>query len=305
MPDAHEARGKHVQKEPPKKLFDAKRHHAFLVARLTLNVPVTFLPAFLGPLGNYVNATDQAGNSSGWQELGTWTAYAASSQPATVNSVTPSSGTGTAQTFTYSISDVNGYEYLGNIIFTINSSDSAVNACVFSFYPSGNQIFLLNNADTAWLPPATLGSSGTLSNSQCQLSLSGSSMSGSGNNLTIMLALTFASTFTGIQNQYVLAADHAGNYPSIGPYATWTTEATTITVTSAPLALSLTVDGNACTTPCPFQWVPGSTHTLNVPAQLKKAKRKCNQMQPRLVRICSITICRTQGQSTRVLILSP
>jgi hypothetical protein len=32
MPDAHEARGEHVQKKPSKKLFDAKRHHAFLVA---------------------------------------------------------------------------------------------------------------------------------------------------------------------------------------------------------------------------------------------------------------------------------
>jgi hypothetical protein len=209
--------------------------------RLTLNVTVTFLPAFLGPLGNYVNATDQAGNSSGWQELGTWTAYAASSQPPSVDSVTPSSGTGTAQTFTYSISDVNGYEYLGNIIFTINSSDSAVNACVFSFYPSGNQIFLLNNADTAWLPPATLGSSGTLSNSQCQLNLSGSSMSGSGNNLTITLALTFTSTFSGTQNQYVLAGDHAGNYPSIGPYATWNADVGTVaTPTFSPAAGSYT-----------------------------------------------------------------
>jgi hypothetical protein len=235
--------------------------------RLTLNVPVTFLPAFIGPLGNYMNATDQAGNSSGWQELGTWTGSAASSQTPTVNSVMPSSGMGTVQPFTYSISDVNGYEYIGRVNVTINSSDASVNACVFSFYPNANQMYLLNNAGTAWEGPAALGSSGTpLSNSQCQLSLAGSSMSGSGSTLTIVLALTFTSSFTGTQNQYVQAVDHAGNYPSIGPYGTWTTETTTaITVTSAPLSRSLTVDGTVCTAPCaPFQWVPGSNHTLTV-----------------------------------------
>jgi hypothetical protein len=32
MPDAHEAQGEHVQKETPKKLFDAQRHHALLIA---------------------------------------------------------------------------------------------------------------------------------------------------------------------------------------------------------------------------------------------------------------------------------
>ncbi len=37
-----------------------------------------------------------------------------------------------------------------------------------------------------------------------------------------------------------------------------------ISVTSAPLGLSLTVDGAACTAPCAVQWAPGSGHTVSV-----------------------------------------
>ena len=39
-----------------------------------------------------------------------------------------------------------------------------------------------------------------------------------------------------------------------------------VTVSSSPAGLSLTVDSSACTSPCSFQWAPGSTHTLAVTA---------------------------------------
>ena len=38
----------------------------------------------------------------------------------------------------------------------------------------------------------------------------------------------------------------------------------TITVTSAPSGLSLSVNGTACTAPCSFQWTPGSNQTIAV-----------------------------------------
>src|SRR5581483_5808626 len=40
------------------------------------------------------------------------------------------------------------------------------------------------------------------------------------------------------------------------------TAPTSITVASSPGGLSLTVDGSSCTSPCSFQWTPGSTHTI-------------------------------------------
>ena len=38
----------------------------------------------------------------------------------------------------------------------------------------------------------------------------------------------------------------------------------TITVTSAPSGLSLSVNGTGCTAPCSFQWTPGSNQTIAV-----------------------------------------
>ena len=170
-----------------------------------------------------MNATDTAGNSSGWQELGTWSAYAASSQVPTVDSITPGSGLGMAQSFQYSVSDVNGFGYIGRIDILLNGSDSSPNGCDFSFYPP-NEMFLLNDAGTAWTY-ATLGSSGTLSNSQCQLSVATASMSSSANDLTLNLPLTFTSGFSGGKNHYVGVLDHAQGYSSVGPYGTWTVAA--------------------------------------------------------------------------------
>jgi hypothetical protein len=41
----------------------------------------------------------------------------------------------------------------------------------------------------------------------------------------------------------------------------------TVTVTSAPVGMSLSVDSVACTAPCSFQWAPGSSHTVAAATQ--------------------------------------
>ena len=40
---------------------------------LTLNVTVTFKPAFAGAKNVYLHAVDISGSNSGWQQLGGWT----------------------------------------------------------------------------------------------------------------------------------------------------------------------------------------------------------------------------------------
>jgi hypothetical protein len=52
-----------------------------------------------------------------------------------------------------------------------------------------------------------LGQSGTLQNSQCAVNAASSSVSGSGNNLTVNLALSFQASFTGTKNIYMDAYD--------------------------------------------------------------------------------------------------
>jgi hypothetical protein len=50
----------------------------------------------------------------------------------------------------------------------------------------------------------TIGAAGTLPNSQCTINVGASSVSASGNNLTLNLALTFESAYAGAKNTYAL-----------------------------------------------------------------------------------------------------
>src|SRR5436309_732331 len=97
------------------------------------------------------------------------------------DSMTPSSGAGSAQTFAFKGSSPSGYSNIAWIQVWFNSGSSGCYAYLSA--PSG-QVSLLNDAGNSWLGPATLGSGNTIENSQCRVNLSGSSMSGSGDNLT-------------------------------------------------------------------------------------------------------------------------
>ncbi|MEK7755471.1 MAG: hypothetical protein AAB654_26335, partial [Acidobacteriota bacterium] len=55
----------------------------------------------------------------------------------------------------------------------------------------------------------TLGSSGTLQNSQCAINVGASSISGSDNTLTLNLAITFKPAFVGARNIYTYVLDTA------------------------------------------------------------------------------------------------
>ncbi|MBZ5621906.1 MAG: hypothetical protein LAQ69_24745, partial [Acidobacteriia bacterium] len=72
-----------------------------------------------------------------------------------------------------------------------------------------NTVYLANDAGTDWLGHVTLGQSGSLQNSQCTVSAAGSSASGSGTNLTLNLALTFQTAFSGARNIYMEVYDGA------------------------------------------------------------------------------------------------
>src|SRR5436853_895645 len=46
---------------------------------LTIGFAIAFLPAFVGPQGVFEYVSDLGGQNSGWQVVGNWQAYAASS----------------------------------------------------------------------------------------------------------------------------------------------------------------------------------------------------------------------------------
>jgi hypothetical protein len=206
---------------------------------LTLNLALSFTPAFIGNQKIFMNVFDKGGlsNPPGWQQYGTWTVVASPDHPPQSVSVTPLSGTGSSQAFQFLYTDPDGFVDLNQIFVFINSTSGPGNGCVLVYLQASNGLFLLNDAATAWLGPASPGSAGTLQNSQCTVSLPASSISTSGSNLTLNLALSFTTAFLGPQNIIMNAVDYAGQTSGWQPRGSYTV---TPAVDHAPQAVSVT-----------------------------------------------------------------
>ena len=146
------------------------------------------------------------------------TKYVSSAGPANV-SVTPNSGSGTSGTFTFQYSDSNGVTDFSVVSALFgNSSSSLASSCAVIFNRVQNTLALLT--DSGAQPTATVTpGSGSEQNSQCILNGGGSSVTLSGNILTLTLALTFQPAFTGAKNVYMQAANLSLTTP-------WQTEGT-------------------------------------------------------------------------------
>ena len=167
--------------------------------QLTVSVPVTFQAAFAGAKNVYVYVDDNANLNSGWQTAGTWTVPSGSAPPSVV-SVSPSSGSGLSQTFTFTLSDAAGAAAINDVYVLVNGAFSSASGCFFEYYRPANTFWLSNDADTAWQGSTAVGSGAAVSNSQCTLNGAGASMSANANQLTVSVPATFQTAFAGVKN---------------------------------------------------------------------------------------------------------
>jgi hypothetical protein len=156
-----------------------------------------------------------------WQEMGVWAVGTFVNQPPAVLSVSPSSGSGWSRSFTFVASDANGFADLESVHILIHSGLNASNACYVAYVRGDNRLWMLSDQGTAWLGPVTAGAAGTLQNSQCSVSAAESGASGSGNTLTLNLALSFKASFAGLRRIYALARDLGGLTTSWQELGTW------------------------------------------------------------------------------------
>ncbi len=139
-------------------------------------------------------------------------------------SVSPSGGSGASQSFTFTFSDGNGWQNLQvvDILIQGNFVDGR-NACYVAIVPSANQVLLVDDAGDAGGPfgVLVLPTTGGISNSQCSINATGSSMSGSGNTFTVTLALTFSAGFDGNKVFFMAAGDSQGANTGWQALGTW------------------------------------------------------------------------------------
>ena len=193
---------------------------------LSVNLALSFTSAFYGDRTVFMIARDAGGQSSGWQSQGSWRVTSPAVPPVPI-SVTPESGNGSEQTFTFLFSDLNGAADIEVTTTLISSALSGNNACYV--WSSGDRFWLRDDAHSAWLGPVTMGTTDSLTNSQCSLDAEGSSISDSGNNRTVNLALSFTTAFAGDKTVYMSARDSGG-------WSLWFTRGTW----TVPAALSFT-----------------------------------------------------------------
>jgi len=187
---------------------------------LTLNLAIGFTSGFAGAKNVYGSAQSSGGTSTGLQPLGTWTVAAISQAPQAV-SVSPSSGGGVSQTFAFVYTDSNGASDLGSAQAMINASNSGVSSCYVWVTPGTGAIWLAGDAGN-WPAAMTLGTAGTLQNSQCAVNVGSSSGALSGSTYTLSLAVTFQSGFSGVKSTYSYATSLAGLNSGWQTLGTWT-----------------------------------------------------------------------------------
>src|SRR5581483_3755389 len=123
---------------------------------LTLNVPVTFKPAFAGVKNTYLFAQDTTGQVTGWQVKGTWTVT--TNFVISTDFVSPSSGSGASSTFMFSYKDSGGYDRIGWVYGLFQGQFAVANGCMWQYVASSHTLWLLNDDASIYLGPITPGS---------------------------------------------------------------------------------------------------------------------------------------------------
>lgn len=190
---------------------------------LTLTLNIEFRSSFAGTRIVYLAARDTAGGNSNWQRLGVWTVPGLPLTSPAVVSMSPQRGSGAGPVaFTFQFYDGDGAQDLNVLNILVNDWLDGRQACYLAYVRSLNGVYLVNDAGDGLLPLLPLGGTGSVSNSQCTVLASGSSVSASGSYLTLTLNLAFKSGLAGNRVFYVAARDmmeHNSGWQAMG---TWT-----------------------------------------------------------------------------------
>jgi hypothetical protein len=127
-----------------------------------------------------------------------------------VPTVTYMGATNSSQQLSVTFNAAGGYQTLNVVNILINSVLDARQACYLAYTRSSNTLAVVaDSGDATQLSGKVMDGTGAIGNSQCTVSLAGSSATGSGNSLTLSLNINFSSSFTGNKVVYAAARDTA------------------------------------------------------------------------------------------------
>ena len=188
----------------------------------TLKLAIIFTPFFTGTKTVYATASTLESLNS---RVANGRHMDGSHHDAIGIQLTPPSGSGTSQTFTFVYNDSKGIADVGTMLALFNTSLTNTNGCYVQFSPN---LVQLAGDDGSWSPPKFLGAdggNGTLTNTQCILNLSASSALPIGYAYLLNLAITFRNGSAGTSNVYSYALSKTGSYTGWQMVGTWTVPA--------------------------------------------------------------------------------
>ncbi len=146
-------------------------------------------------------------------------------------SISPYQGTGPNATLTFVYAHPNGWSAIASAEFIINprwEPNTRSGGCYIKYGP-GTGLFTLIADDGIGVAGTTApGSSVNISNSQCTLNAAGSSATTSGTTLTLVVPLTFSSSFTGQRHIWMQAVDYNNLSTNWLVYGVWFPTATSV-----------------------------------------------------------------------------
>jgi hypothetical protein len=126
--------------------------------------------------------------------------------PAPIN-LTPATGNGN-QTLTVTFNAPGGVQTLDVVNVLINTALDGRQACYLAYSRPSNALYIVaDNGDSNQISGKVMDGNGSVGNSQCMVTLAGTSATGNGNTLTLALNLSFSSSFAGNKVVYAAARD--------------------------------------------------------------------------------------------------
>jgi len=190
---------------------------------ITLTLQMSFSQGFAGNKVIYMAAQDTASVNSGWQALGTFNVPGTPPAGPAVSGMSPARTSALSQTYTFTFTDTNGFADLSVLNVLVNNSIDGRAACYVAFAPSGasgGSVYLVDDAGDAGGPYSgmVIPGSGSVSNSQCSISGTGSAVTASGGTMTLTLAISFSQSFAGNRVFYLAARSNTLNsgWQSVG-----------------------------------------------------------------------------------------
>ncbi len=200
---------------------------SFVGLQLLETVSVTFKGAFNGLKTVYLSAAE-TGQNTGFVPEGTYVVAAPGFPVA--NSVVPASGAGPSQRFTVTVSDQGGGSFINGVAFLMTNNNTN-NACNVVYDRTAGTITLSFDTAANGAAKILLGSTQSISNSQCTLNGANTTVFTGPTSLVFTIDLAFNSSFFGPKSVYVLAGETGVNTGNI-LLGTWNVSGGTPTAVS-------------------------------------------------------------------------